>query len=191
MSKLSYVYIKTKATYSGNPNPIALNYNSNGVITLQLPQGPATDSYFIYLFVNIIDDTQGTTVFQLSTPVTVKPNDQLANSLAESISSNQDAGSPLILELNSGNLNLVSKNVIALSTVFNIQSAASNSTSSSVNTSAVEQMNNQMASLREFLVNKVASLSVSDISSIKVISSALSAATQSTEQVSSSTAVIL
>jgi hypothetical protein len=186
---------KLKAKYSGNPNPIALNYNSNGVITLQLPQGPDTDSFFIYLFVNVIDDTDGTTVYFFPTPVTVKPNDALASSLANSIASN-DANSPLVLELNSGNLNLVSKNVIALATVFNMQSssnnAGSNATSSSSSNSSSDQnvqINNQMASLREFLVDKVSSLTVSDVSSIKVISSALSAATQTANQVSSNTAV--
>lgn len=191
------IFFFNLANYTGNPNPIALNYNSNGKITLQLPQGPDTDSYFIYLFVNIIDDTDGTTVYLLPTPVTVKPNNQLANSLAESISSN-DASSPMVIELNSGNLNLVSKNVISLATVFNIQSSMSlnsnntlnNSAVSANDTAAIAQINNQMASLREFLVNKMIGLSVSDISSIKVISSALSVATQTVQQVSATTAVI-
>ena len=146
---------------------------------------------------NIIDDTDGTTVYLLPTPVTVKPNIQLANSLAESISSN-DASSPMVIELNSGNLNLVSKNVISLATVFNIQSSMSlnsnntlnNSAVSANDTAAIAQINNQMASLREFLVNKMIGLSVSDISSIKVISSALSVATQTVQQVSANTAVI-
>jgi hypothetical protein len=164
------------------------------VITLQLPQGPDTNSFSIYLFVNVIDDTYGTTVYFLTTSVTVKPNDALASSLANSIASN-GANSPLVLELNSGNLNLVSKNVIALATVFNMQSssntAGSNASSSSSNSSSDQnvQINNRMASLREFLVDKVSSLTVSDVSSIKVISSALSAAKQTANQVSSNTAV--
>ena len=146
---------------------------------------------------NIIDDTDGTTVYLLPAPVTVKPYNQLANSLAESISSN-DASSPMVIELNSWNLNLVSKNVISLATVFNIQSSVSLNSNTSLNNSAVSandtaaiaQINNQMASLREFLVNKMIGLSVSDISSIKVISSALSVATQTVQQVSATTAVI-
>ena len=136
---------------------------------------------------NIIDDTSGTVVYNIPTPVTVTPNNALANSLADSITNN-DPNSPFLVQLNSGNLNLVAKNVIALTTVFNIQSSSSAS-STNVNLTQVNEVNNQMAALREFMVNKVTELSVSDISSIKVISSALSAATQSPDQVSTTLAV--
>ena len=151
-----------------------------------MPQGPSEDSYKIYLYVNIIDDTDGTTVFHIRDPVTVMPNNELATSLANSIRGNE-ASNPFLLELNSGNLNLVSKNVIALSTVFNIQSKSS----SSLLKNESSQFDNQMAYLREFMVNKVAQLSVSTVSSVKVISSALSAATQTPVQVSSKAAVKL
>jgi len=139
--------------------------------------------------VNIIDDTSGTVVYNIPTPVIVKPNDALANSLADSISNN-DPNSPFLVQLNSGNLNLVAKNVIALTTVFNIQSTSSSS-NQNVNLTQLNEVNNQMASLREFMVNKVTQLSVSDISSIKLISSALSSATQAPQQISSSVAVKL
>ena len=39
------------ATYKDNLNPIALNFNSNGKLSVQLPQGPNLDSYKIYLIV--------------------------------------------------------------------------------------------------------------------------------------------
>ena len=190
-NSLICLFFFIKANYSGNQIPIALNYNSNGVISLQLPQGPDTDSYFVYLFVNVIDDTDGKTVYYLTTPVQVTPNNNLANSLANSIASN-DASNPVVLQLNSGNLNLVSKNVIALATVFNIQSTNSGSNGNGSTTNSTiqsNQVNNQVASLREFLVTKISGLSVSDISSIKVIASALSAATQSPNQISTNTAV--
>ena len=157
------------------------------MITFQLPQGLNSHSYLIYLFVNIIDDTGGTTVYFLSKPVTVKPNDQLVESLIDSILHNE-TGTGLLLELNSGNLNLISKNAIALATVFNIQSIES--THSTSNSSTIDQMNNQMAWLREFLVRKVFDLSLSNITSIKIVSSVLSVATQTFEQVSSTIAVI-
>ena len=187
-NSLICLFFFIKANYSGNQIPIALNYNSNGVISLQLPQGPDTDSYFVYLFVNVIDDTDGKTVYYLTTPVQVTPNNNLANSLANSIANN-DASNPVVLQLNSGNLNLVSKNVIALATVFNIQSTNNGNGSTTNSTIQSNQVNNQVASLREFLVTKISGLSVSDISSIKVIASALSAATQSPNQISTNTAV--
>jgi len=155
-------------------------------VNIQLPQGPEFDFYKIYLFVNVIDDSFGTTVFTITTPVNVFPDYQLANSLAASISNN-DPNSPILQALNSGNLNIIAKNVIALTTVFNIQS--SSNSSSYMSFDSINALNNQMANLRNFMVNRIVELSISDISSIKVISSALSVATQTYQQISTNTAV--
>ena len=149
-----------------------------------MPQGPSSDGNRLYLFVNIVDDSDGTTVYNIPTPVVVTANDNLADSLAQSITSN-DPNCPFLIDLNSGNLNLVSKNVIALTSVFNIQSSSSNSS----NSTSTMLENNQKSELREFMINKVNDLSISDISSIKVISSALSAATGTPQQINSKSAV--
>lgn len=175
------------ATYNGNENPIALNYNSNGDLNIQLPQGPAYDSYKLHLFVNIIDDSYGTTVYQIGQPISVMPNDNFVTNLASTIKSN-DPNSQFLQDLNSGNVNLVAKNVLALTSVFNLESsstagAQANSTASS------NADNDQKASIREYLIGKVADLTVSDLSSIKVISSALSAASANTEQITRNSAV--
>ena len=150
---------------------------------VKLPQGPAYDSYKLYLFVNIIDDTYGVTVFNITRPVIVMPNFNLADSLTSSITTN-DPNSPFLRDLNSGNLNLVAKNVIALSSVFNIQSLSS---ATSKNSSQAD--NDQKSQLREYLISKVVDLSVSHMSSIKVISSALASASANTEQISRNSAV--
>ena len=169
---------------------MALNYNSNGQLTIQLPQGPASDLNRIYIFVNVIDDTYGTTVFNIPTPITVLPDNQLASNLASSISSN-DPTCAVLVALNSGNLNVVVKNVIGLTTVFNIQSignVAATATNANLS-SQINQMNNDLANLRDYMVNIVSDLSVTDLSSIKVISSALSVATQTPQQVTTNAAV--
>ena len=150
---------------------------------VKLPQGPAYDSYKLYLFVNIIDDTYGVTVFNITRPVIVMPNFNLADSLTSSITTN-DPNSPFLRDLNSGNLNLVAKNVIALSSVFNIQSL-----SSATNKNSSQADNDQKSQLREYLISKVVDLSVSHMSSIKVISSALASASANTEQISRNSAV--
>jgi hypothetical protein len=165
-------------------------------LTVQLPQGPDSDLNRIYIFVNVIDDQSGTIIYDIPTPVTVLPDNQLATNLANSISTNDPSCSALVA-LNSGNLNLVAKNVIGLTSVFNIQSLgnsvqtlASSPSSSNTNlTSQIDTMNNQFADLREFMVNIVSNLSVTDLSSIKVISSALSAASQTPSQITANTAV--
>ena len=163
-----------------------MNYNTNGVLWIQLPQGPDSDGNKIYLFVNVIDDTYGVTVYNLPQPVVVTPNNNLADQLASLITTN-DPNSPFLQDLNSGNVNLVAKNVIALTSVFNIQSLSPSASNAS--TTVTNSANDQKASLREFLIGKVTELTVSDMSSIKVISSALSTASANTDQISRNSAV--
>ena len=158
---------------------------------IQLPQGPDSDGNKIYLFVNVIDDTYGVSVYNIPQPIIVTPNNNLADQLAASITTN-DPNSPFLQDLNSGNVNLVAKNVIALTSVFNIQSlSTSGTTASSNSTVSPSADNDQKASLREFLIGKVTELTVSDMSSIKLISSALSTASANTDQISRNSAVLL
>jgi hypothetical protein len=155
-----------------------LNYNSNGVLHLQLPQGPQTDSFLIYLSVNIIDDFNGKTTYQLLMPVEVLPNNNNSN-IFEAILTNsgESLSFETLSELNSGNLNLISKNVIFLSNALNSQNMLSSFD------------NDQKALVREYLLDKLNIISVSDISSIKVLSSAMSVVTQIPSQASSNLAV--
>ena len=149
---------------------MSLNFNALGIASLKLPQGPQADSYRVYLRVNIIDDTNGVTLFTIPNPVTVSPNTNLTSSLENG---------PLLTELNSGNLNLVARNAIALSDGLNMQ----------VDSSQSAEQTNQMAVIREFLVSKVSDLTVTDSRSINTISTSLSTLTRTAEQVSSQMAV--
>ncbi len=153
---------------------MTLNYNSNGVFRLQLLQGPQIDSYFIYILVNIIDDSNGKTVFNLKTPIQVLPNNNI--DVFDSIIYN-NASNQQIIELYSGNLNLISKNVIFLSNTLNTQNLSSLS-------------NDQKASMREYFMDKLSKLSISNMNSIKVMSSAISLLTSMPEQVSSNLGVL-
>lgn len=106
------------ATYKGNLNPIALNYNSQGTLSIQLPQGPSTDSYNIYLYVNVIDDSLGLVTYNITNPIQVTPNQNLANNLLADILSN-DPKSLFLNNLQSGNLNTISKTIIGIASLFN------------------------------------------------------------------------
>ncbi len=59
-----------------------------------------------------------------------------------------------------------------------------------LNSGNTQLSSDQSANIRDFLIGKISSLTVSDISSIKTISSAMSIATSNSEQVSKSAAVI-
>ncbi len=162
----------------GLPSPLTLNYNSNGYLTIQLPQGPQSDSYFVYLSVNIIDDFNGKTTSQLPMPVQVLPNNNDSNIFEAILTNNGESlNTETMIELNSGNLNLISKNVISLSNALNSQDVLSSFD------------NDQKAMVREYLMDKLNIISVSDISSIKVLSSAMSVVTQIPNQASSNLAV--
>ena len=143
---------------------------------LKLPQGPSTDSYFIYLSVNIIDDTNGVTTYTLTNPVVVLPNSNLVLELK-----NSSNNTLLIAELNSGNLNLVACNSLAISTSLNMEFNSSQSMSQI----------NQISELKEYLVERVTQFSVSDSSSFSTIASTLSSLTQIPNHVSSNMAVII
>ena len=155
-----------------------MNYNAIGNLTTQLPQGSDLfGSYQIHLSVNIIDNDDGITLYRLVTPVTVYPNSALYEMFT---SGKKDSSSQISRELNSQNLNLVCRNVIVITKSLSMHFASSNQNVTFIY---------QMALLREFLVTKVTDISVSDISSIKVISTALSTATQISSQITIKTAV--
>lgn len=137
-------------------------------------EGPAQDSHNIYITVNIIDDSNGRTVFNLPHPISVLPDGAITNNMGGIISSN-DPNSAIMQDLNSGNVNLVARNSLMLS--------------SCLNSGKVQISNEQGAIIRSFLIDKISSLTVSDMSSIKSISSALSETTSSIGQVSKSAVV--
>ena len=176
-----YPILYSTATYLGNLNLISLSSNTNGQINFQLPQGPQSDTYKIYLAVNVKDNSNGVTTYNISTPVNVLPNDTSVQSLTDSILNLNGSNSQILNSLNSGDTNLVTSNVLALTSLITAQSTSDNSSSNSDNS--------QMILLRDFMADKVTQLSVTDVNSIRMIGAALSSITQETQQVSVNTAV--
>ena len=160
--------------YSGLNEPILLSYNSIGNFYTLLPEGPVEDSHKIYIIVNIIDDSNGKIEYKVTNPITVWPNYAMASNMGDMVNSN-DPNSPIMQDLNSGNVNLVARNSLILSSVLNSGNG--------------KLSNDECANVRDFLIDKISSLTVSDMSSIKAISTALSMATSSIEQVSKTAAV--
>ena len=109
-------------------NPILFNYNSIGKLEIELPQGAKSDSYRLYLLVNIIDDLGGSFVYYLKIPVIVQPNNDLKNSISSEILSSKSSAnlstlSNFMQQLNSGDIKTVSKNVINMATTINLESS--------------------------------------------------------------------
>ena len=156
-------------------NAQSLGFNSIGQLITQLPQGPASDSYKLYLYVNIIDDTQGITVYNLATAITCMPNTTQTMAISQAIL-DQDMSHSFMDDINSGELSRVSQNAQILASQLNSLSSVDI---------------NQMASVREYLLRKVTALSISDVNSIIMTSSALSAITNACEQISTTSAVCI
>jgi len=169
-------------TNSGNSNWVSLNSNTNGQIDLQLPLGPQADTYKIYLSVKIKDNDNGVTTHTIATPVIVMPNDTSVQFFYQSILANITSNQ-VMMSLNSGDLNLVTSNAIALS--FLINTAQINASDNNGSTSDTMQK----AVIKEFMADKVTQLSITDVKSILLIGSALSSITGLPHQVTVYTAV--
>ena len=75
---------------------------------------------------NIIDDSLGVAVFNISTPVQVMPNQNLTSSLINEVLANNPS-SPILRNLQSGNLNVMAKTVIGVGSLFNSEDELRNS----------------------------------------------------------------
>jgi hypothetical protein len=185
-------------TYSGNQNPITLNFNSYGNLSVQLPQGPISDSYRVFLFVNIIDNQHGLTMFNIPTPVLVLPDDSFISNLTQAITNN-DVTNSFVKSLYISDLYSLGQRVIAISTTVNIKSNAitplistsvvNSQISISNQLSNITQFDNEMALVRVILAKQISNLTVFNISGMKVMASALSTATQIPFQVTRQLAV--
>ena len=108
-----------------------MNYDTQGILCVQLPPGPALDSYNVYLYVYIRDNANGITQYNIDRPLKVIPNNEIIESLIDQISSNaQD--SIFLNKLTNGNLQESAKGMISILDIINRNSA--NSTNNSTNT---------------------------------------------------------
>ncbi len=134
---------------------------------------------------NIIDQSNGFTTYHVNKPVQVYPNNDLADNLLKTALTN-DPRNPAVVSLNTGNLKTVANFVTTLTTQINLKETIQTNTSST-NQTVTEQ--NQRAELREVLINQLKDMPISDISSIKMFSTALSSTTQDTTEISRAAAV--
>jgi hypothetical protein len=107
-------------TYLNNLNPLSIGFNSNGVFKFQLPQGPACDSYKLSLFVNIIDNENGVTIFNLPIAVKVLSNSNVLNDLVKNVLI-KNTSSDFVNTIFNGNLQSSSQAISNLISTLNTQ----------------------------------------------------------------------
>jgi hypothetical protein len=120
-------------------------------------------------------------------PIQVFPNTGLTNTLFETALT-KDPRNPAVVSLNTGNLKTVASFVTSLTAEINMKGSP-NVINSTYN-ETISQLNRK-AELREVLINQLKDMPVSDMSSIKLFSTALSSSTQDTKEISRSAAVTL
>ena len=156
------------AKYSNNSTPIAINFNNMGVLKSQLPQGLESNSFKLFLFVQIIDDSDAITIFDLKNPITVKPRpDYLAN-VSKQLLDNPENSSFLKM-LKNADLQQSSRNIISISSMLNDQN--SNTTSSQ-----------DAEKIKNIFTNVANDFQANDLSSVKVVASVLSLLTTNKDQ---------
>ena len=113
---------------------MALNYNSKGFITIQLPEGPSYDSYNITLYVKVVDDVEGIASFTVGT-VTVYPNvTQTADLINQFFVTNGTTSVNQVLK--SGSLGVCGQFVTSLGVAIDSQASSSPTVVSTTNSNA-------------------------------------------------------
>lgn len=166
-------------------NPMALNYNDNGILNIQLPQGSKLNEFKLSLFVQVIDDADAITVFEIPGYLTVEPKEGITEGFAVELLNDQ-ADSGFVKDLLSGDLQLAAKNIICYTSILNGQDDSSNSSLNGIDLSPSDVK----LSIKEKFVNVAVELKVTDISSIKVLGSVLSVLTESTNEVNTDSVVM-
>ncbi len=162
--------------YAGAPINSSLSYNTYGFFKTQLSAGSAS------LFVRVVDDMGAVSISYISTPVTVTNDDLAIKSIVDSLNSN-NCGSQFVSSLLSGDIQLVSQLVNSLAASLNALA------DSGVNSSNTTNTVDERVSARSTLTSAVCSMPLSDISSVKLVSSSLSTLTNAITENSLDSAV--
>ena len=99
--------------------------------TQNLPIGPSTDSYRLYLYVNIIDNDNGVTTYNISTPIQVQPDTSTITNLIQELSNPSSTGTISNI-LASGNSQVATTVLLSVSSLLNSASSSSNTSSNDV-----------------------------------------------------------
>ena len=100
--------------------------------------GPDNDFNRIYLYVNVIDDFWGSTLYNLTDPIIVLSNAEFENSLISQINSN-DKSSVFMQEIVTGSIKY-SNNILAIGNILNQESQNSDDPKVSFNISFISKL---------------------------------------------------
>lgn len=120
------------ANVQGQQTGLGFGTSLTGVLSTQnLPIGPSTDSYRLYLYVNIIDNDNGVTTYNISTPIQVQPDTSTITNLIQELSNPSSTGTISNI-LASGNSQVATTVLLSVSSLLNSASSSSNTSSNDV-----------------------------------------------------------
>ncbi|CAF1093640.1 unnamed protein product, partial [Brachionus calyciflorus] len=154
------------AKYSDGSSPIAIFFNSEGVLITQLPQGLKEDFYRLYIFIQIFDDLDAITVFEIPEPVIVEVDMKFFESIVNPIL-NDPISFDLLKEIRTGDLNVASKNIISMTSILN---------DAPLDIEKKKQ-------IKILFVDEITKYNANDMSSVKLISSVLSIISKKTADI--------
>ncbi|CAF0988120.1 unnamed protein product, partial [Brachionus calyciflorus] len=157
---------------SKESSPIAINYNQNGTLITKLPQGLKENSYKLFVFVQVIDDSDGITIYEIPQIITVELMSGFLNDFSNQILNNPEQ-SNFLNDIKNGNLQDSSSSLISINSLINNEENSSNL--------LVEKQK-----LKNILIDIACNFQITDLSSVKVIASVLSVLTENPQDVSDS-----
>jgi hypothetical protein len=169
------------AKYPDGTNVKCFGQSSNGIVKQILPEGSKNHNYNLTVFVEIYDNEDAVTVYQLESFVQVKPDNELIRTIMAAINSQ------------SGVSNIEIDRLASASTqdIANILSSLSNSLDSTMNTGSnvqltpeqIETERNNRAQVRESLFNYVNNVSIPNIKSAQMTAQMLAELTKITSEI--------
>ncbi|RNA19749.1 polycystic kidney disease 1-like 2 [Brachionus plicatilis] len=153
------------AQYSDGSSPIALSYNQNGLLVTQLPQGLYSDGYKMHLFVQIIDDSDAITIYEIENPVVVEVRQDILLGLTNQLV-NDPENSEFFKQIKSGDLHQASANIISMSLLLREQTENAE--------------NNQK--IKDLFIQVADDFKVGDLSSLKLVSSVMSTLSENSDE---------
>jgi hypothetical protein len=109
------------AIFKGDDMNVGLGFNSNGILSTQLPLGSIYDSYKLSIYVQIFDNDNGIAYYTIPTQVTVEADVAATQSVFAAITSS-NTNSPVLASLYSGSSQASIQNILSLSSVLNTMS---------------------------------------------------------------------
>ena len=120
---IKYVFF---ASMVGSQIDACIGYAKDGKFVTQLPQGSEIDDYKMSIYVQIIDNDNGVTVFKFENQTKAEPNMTQISGIFDGLSS---GSSEVIGKMFGGPPQQVTQNLLSLSATLNTQAKAANASS--------------------------------------------------------------